>query len=123
MNIKIIARFIGASSAAVVAAQALILLTVGGTVMVQAATEPGAPPAPVVTLREPMVRAVIPLLVALLALTGFVRNHLPSMVLGSAALVIVGVAFLFSLGVWIAGFGLIALLTAVMLARRAPTGR
>lgn len=85
--------------------------------MIRAATEPGAPPAPDVTLRQPMVHAVIPLVVALLALAGFVRDYAPSMVSGSAALVIVGVVFLFSLGAWIAGFGLIALLAAVMLSR------
>ncbi|MCS6841016.1 MAG: hypothetical protein NZ701_09560, partial [Roseiflexus sp.] len=65
------------------AAQALILLTIGGTVMIRAATEPGAPPAPDVTLRQPMVHAVIPLVVALLALAGFVRDYAPSMVSGS----------------------------------------
>jgi hypothetical protein len=97
MNAGTIARFIGVSSAAIVAAQALILLTVGGAVTAQATTEPGAPPTPVVMLREPIVRAVMPLFIALLALTGFVRDYAPSMALGGAALVIVGVAFLFSL--------------------------
>ncbi|MCS6840457.1 MAG: hypothetical protein NZ699_16245 [Roseiflexus sp.] len=119
-NARTIARFIGASSAAAAAVQALILLTIGGTVVMRATTEPGAPPAPDVTLRQPMVHAAIPLVIALLALAGFVRDHMPSTVLGSAALVIVGMIFLFGLGARIAGFGLIALLAAMMLSHYQP---
>lgn len=109
-----ILRIIGAISVAFVLINAILLLYPGGTVMLREATlESTTSPAYVV--REPILIALIPFVFSLLALLGILRKQLSFIWIGGSALVIIGVLFLFSLGIYIAFVGIITLLVAFVL--------
>lgn len=110
-------RIIGSLSVSVVLVRAILLLTIGGTVIVQRTVELGEPPAPAVMVQEPVYQAIIPLIISLIPLLGFIRDRLSFIWLGGMALVIVGIMFMFSLGLWITGIGLAVLLMALVLSR------
>jgi len=109
-----ILRIIGAISVAFVLINAILLLYPGGTVMLREATlESTTSPAYVV--REPILIALIPFVFSLLALLGILRKQLSFIWIGGSALVITGILFLFSLGIYIAFVGAITLLVAFVL--------
>lgn len=119
MRSKRILRTIGVITVALVLVRAIVWLTLGGTVMTTLATSVGTPPAPSVTVREPVFRALIPLMFSILTLVGFVREHLLFIWYGGAALLVVGVMFMFSLGFEIMMAGAIVLVVAFALSRQA----
>ncbi len=114
-----ILRTIGVITVAFVLLRAIVWLTLGGTVMVTEATSLGTQPAAAVTMREPVFRAVIPLMFSILTLVGLVREHLLFIWYGGVALLVVGILFMFSLGFEIIIAGGIVLVVAFALSRQA----
>jgi len=107
-------RIIGAISVAFVLINAALLLYPGGTVMVREATLEGTA-SPAYIVRQSIFIALIPFVFSLLALVGILRKQLSFIWIGGSALVITGVLFLFSLGIYIAFVGIITLLVAFVL--------
>ncbi|RME65833.1 MAG: hypothetical protein D6790_01220, partial [Caldilineae bacterium] len=91
-----------------------LLLIRGGAAMVQQETSGGAP-APPQIVYEPVPIAIVPLLVALVALVGFIRNSPLLMGIGGLGLILIGVLTLFSIGIPIALAGLAVIVLTLLL--------
>jgi membrane protein implicated in regulation of membrane protease activity len=73
--------------------------------------------------REPFLPALLPLIISLITLVGFIRGSMAAIWLGGAALVFLGLAGMCSLDLWNAGVGLVVLLMALILSRSAARER
>lgn len=85
--------------------------------MVQEASPETTVPALPVTTREPVFIAIIPLIFSLMTISGFVKEKFFLLWAGCIGLFVTGVLFIFSLGIHISIFGLIALIVGFALSK------
>ena len=112
---KVALRILGVVSVFPVLIRSTLLLVPGGTVIVQEAVNINADPSLPITRQEPVFIAIIPLVFSLIIIVGFIKEYFPLLWLGGVGLLITGVLFIFSLGIYISIAGLIALILSFIL--------